>query len=210
MLKPIFSRNEDHRRIAFLNWRFQDNDEILNLFNMGEGYLDASIVLARECLRNNQHKQADIIVFPMVTSANHGIELYLKGYLWTLNFLLNRERKIEGRHDIKQILQTVKTRIRDYKGAAYLKYFKKQVVELDNYISELYKKINSTPQNDKLDFSRYPFDKKYENHFCVETLGNVEIDLENFIDRFSIIKQKLGSFSETLYYDDLQPRLNNN
>jgi cell fate (sporulation/competence/biofilm development) regulator YlbF (YheA/YmcA/DUF963 family) len=71
--------------------------------------------------------------------------------------------QLKGRHDMKHIFQTIKSRIKEYKAAEHLQYFKEQTIELENYITELYKKIKATLKNDKMDFSRYPFDKKYEN-----------------------------------------------
>ena len=35
-------------------------------------------MLAQDCLQDNGDKKADIVVFPMLFSANHAIELYLK------------------------------------------------------------------------------------------------------------------------------------
>ncbi|RZK15153.1 MAG: hypothetical protein EOO43_15445 [Flavobacterium sp.] len=54
-----------------------------------------------------------------------------------------------------------------------------------------------------MDFSRYPFDNKYYNHFYVEQIGNVEIDLENFVKRFSTIHESLESLSDYLYHIEL-------
>jgi hypothetical protein len=201
-MKPIFSRNLDIDKIAFLNWRFNKETEILNLLNIADGFMQSSIELAKVCLTDNDDKKADIVIFPILANANHGIELYLKSILWMLNRLLKIDSKIEGRHNIKQIYSTILSRLKIFKGHLTLKEFNKETKELKNYIEELVLKIDSTIQNDKMDFSRYPFSNKYENHFYVDTLRNVEIDLENFVLRFSLIHDKLEHISSFLYHHE--------
>lgn len=202
-MKPIFSRNEDIDKIAFLNWRISYDSEIRNLLNMADGFLIGAIRLAKLCLINNGDKTADILIFPILTNANHGIELYLKGIMWTINKIMSSESKIEGSHNIKQIYQTVRAKIKIYKGAISIKDFDEATEPLNNYIEELFNKIEATPSKDKMDFSRYPFNNKYENHFYVNKVGNVEVDLENFVERFEAISQTLENISEYLIYNEL-------
>lgn len=202
-MQPIFSRNIDFNKIAFLNWRIESGEDIRNMLNLAEGYLDSSIALAKHCLDDNEDKKADILIFPILTNANHGIELYLKAMTWTLNKLLNIEKKIEGGHNIKQIFQTVRSKIKLYKGNLSLKEFNASTKELENYINELFDKVEATPKDDKMDFSRYPISNDYDNHFYVDVIGNVEIDLENFVSRFEIIKEKLETMTDFLYYQEL-------
>jgi hypothetical protein len=202
-MQPIFSRNINIDKIAFLNWRITEDADILNLLNLADGFLLSSIELARHCLLNNDDKRADILIFPILSNANHGIELYLKAILWTLNRLSNLEQKIEGKHNIKQIFETIRARIKTYKGQISIKEFDKLTIELKNYINELFYKIKATPKNDKMDFSRYPFSNRFENHFYVDTLGNVEIDLENFVTQITSIYKNLENLSDFLYYNEL-------
>ncbi len=84
-MQPIFSRNINIDKIAFLNWRISQNSDIRNLLNLADGFLISAIELAKHCLENNEDKRADILIFPILTNANHGIELYLKSLNWTLN-----------------------------------------------------------------------------------------------------------------------------
>jgi len=202
-MKPVFSRNDDIEKIAFLNWRISYDDEIRNLLNMADGFMLSAIRLAKMCLINNGDKSADILIFPILTNANHGIELYLKGIMWALNKIMKSEMKIEGGHNIKQIFETVSAKVELYKGGISLKDFKKGTSELRLYIDELFNKIDATHQKDKMDFSRYPFNNKYENHFYVDIVGNVEVDLENFVTRFESIKQTLENIADFLIYQEL-------
>lgn len=201
-MKPIFSRNEDIDKMSFMNWRMQDDSTIRHFLNMGDGYLRSSLILAKQCLICNSDKKADILIFPILANANHGIELYLKAITLMLNQLLGVASKIEGRHNIVQIYKMLKSKLRALSGIQELRYFEKGMEELENYLDELHVKIEATSKNDKMDFSRYPISNANENHFYVDRMGNVEVDLENFIKRFEIINDKLSQVAE-LFYDEL-------
>jgi hypothetical protein len=202
-MKPIFSRNEDIDKITFLNWRISKGDHILNLVNIADGFLLSAIELTKHAIENNQDKRADILIFPIFTNANHGIELYLKALNWMLNKLTNSGRQIEGKHNLKQIFQTLKCKFKEYGGSISFQHFKEATVELESYINELFDKIQATPQNDKMDFSRYSLDNDYVDHFYVLEFGTVDIDLENLLSRFEVIKHQLDHLSEYLYYFEL-------
>ncbi len=203
-MKPIFSRQIDIDKIAFLNWRISEGTDILNLVNIADGFLMSSIDLAEQCISDNSHKRADILIFPILNNANHGIELYLKAMIWLLNKLQGSDSKIEGKHNIKQIYSTVKSKVRSYGGQLTINDFKEATKGLNNYINELFEKIEATPRNDKMDFSRYPFSGDYENHFYVDRVGAVEIDIENFVHRFKEIKSSLEKLVDFLYYYELE------
>lgn len=81
--------------------------------------------------------------------------------------------------------------------------FKEATFELQDYIDELFQKIKASLQDDKMDFSRYPFNKKYENHFYIQESNNVEIDLENFVQRFKVIHENLKNLSDFLIHKEL-------
>lgn len=203
-MKPIFSRNTDIDKIAFLNWRIEEDSDIRNILNLADGFLLSSIELAKLCITDNKNKRADILIFPIFNNANHGIELYLKAITWILNKIIDSDFRIEGKHNIKQIFEVLESKVKSYKGRLSLKDFKDATKELWSYITELFDKLNATHKNDKMDFSRYPFSINYENHFYVSSSINIEIDLENFIYQFEIIKQNLINLSDFLYYTELQ------
>jgi len=202
-MKPIFSGNGDFEKSAFMNWRTSKQEDIQNMLVLAEGFLSSAIELAKALLADNSDKKADMLIFPILTNANHGIELYLKSLVWTLNKLLNSQYKIEGKHNIKQILETAKAKIKEYKDQETLDYFNQQTEDLQKYISELFAKIQATSQKDKMDFSRYPFDEKYSNHFYVDEIGNIEVDLENFVLRFEKILESLDERVSYFFYQEL-------
>jgi hypothetical protein len=176
---------------------------IQNLLSMGNGFMLSAIYLAQRCLIDNHDKKADIVIFPILANANHGIELYLKGLTWILNKLLGTDSKIEGGHNIQQIFMTVKSKVQQLDGPDGEKAFEKETNNLSFYISELFAKVKATPRDNKMDFSRYPFNKKYENHFYADRVGNVEVDLENFVNRFEDIRTTLDSITSFYYYQRL-------
>ncbi len=202
-LKPIFSGHNDYNRTAFLNWRMDDSP-IQNLLAMANGFMSSSINLAKLCIKDNKDKKADILIFPILTNANHGIELYLKALNWILNQLINSDRKIEGKHNLDQIYRTVKSKIRQIGVKDDIMEFEKETMELKAYLAELVEKVLATPKDDKMDFSRYPFSDKYENHFFVGRIGNVEVDMENLVNRFELIMNNLESLTEFYYYIKLK------
>ena len=202
-MQHIFSRNKDIDKIAFLNWRIFPDEQILNLLNLAEGFTLSAIELAEICLADNNDKKADILVFPILTNVNHGIELYLKAIIWTLNKIMGLPERTEKTHDIKLLFEKIESKIAIYGGQISLESYQEEMLELREYITEIYKKIDASKGNSKMDFSRYPFNNKYEKHFYAEAIGNIEIDLENFVQRLSIIKQKLESFSDFLFYHEL-------
>lgn len=185
-----------------MNWRIDKDSDIINMWNIANGFMLASIELATQCLIDNSSKRADILIFPILNNANHSIELYLKGILWTLNKIMNNNLKLEGGHNIRQIFLTVRSRIKNYKGQLSLKSFDSSMENLNLYLEELFSKINSNPKDDKMDFSRYPFNKSYTDHFYI-TRENVEVDLENFILRFKLIHEKLEEVATFLYDHEL-------
>lgn len=202
-IKPIFSRNLDIDKIAFLNWRM-DGCEMRSMLNLAEGYLTSAISLTRLCLLDNNNKKADIIIFPILANANHGIELYLKGITFILDAILKNEIKIEGTHNLEKLYFTLKSRIKDVEGESKFIDFEVKFIGLTKYINELFEKLKPTPKNDKMDFPRYPFSKKNENHFYVDSFTNIEIDLENLIYRLEDIFTNFESLSDYFYYNKLQ------
>lgn len=174
------------------------------MINLAEGYLESAILLTESCLNNNTWKRADIVIFPILMCFNHGIELYLKANISIYNKLLNNNLKIDGTHNLKQLYTTLRARIKDLDGQKASNEFEKDFKEISSYIDELITKIQASPENDKMDFSRYPFGKRGGSHFYVDALSSKEIDLENLLSIMNLIFEKFDTYTEYLYYDRLQ------
>lgn len=87
-MKDIFSYNVDINKTAYMNWRTDKHDHIKNIITVANGFMESSLISAKEVVNNNHSKRADIVIFPILFNANHAIELYLKAITWTLNVLL--------------------------------------------------------------------------------------------------------------------------
>jgi hypothetical protein len=170
---------------------------------IADGHLSSAVELAKVCLIDNRDKKANKLIFPILANANHGIELYLKSLIWTLNKLTNSRFKIEGSHNIQQMLQTVQAKILNYKGKEWVDHFNESNLSLSIYVDELFSLIEGDNKNDKMDFSRYPITSKYEDHFYVNYRDNVVIDLENFIERFVQIRDALDERVSYFFYQEL-------
>lgn len=99
-----------------MNWKTRQHQPIQDMIIIADGYMKAVIMLAQDCLQDNVDKKADIVVFPMLFSANHAIELYLKSINWSLDMLFNMKESFCGGHDIRQIWNIVKKRMNYYKN----------------------------------------------------------------------------------------------
>jgi len=95
-MKGIFTKNKNVNVTAFMNWRVEGHSPILNMLNIADGFMSSGIILAQNCISDNTWKKADIIIFPILTNVNHGIELYLKGLIAVLNELLDNGQKTDG------------------------------------------------------------------------------------------------------------------
>lgn len=200
-MKNIFVRNVDIDKTAYMNWRFDIDKPMENFIALAEGYIIAADCMIDSCIKNNSGKKADILIFPILFSINHAIELYLKSIIWIINEIAETDKKIEGGHDIKQIYESAYKKIREVDGIkiekGFEKIFHKETEFLRDYINELYQKIRTCDlkKTAKLDFSRYPIDNMYKSQFYIETNKNEFIDLDSCKEIFSKISSSLSYIS---------------
>ncbi len=209
--KKVFSRNRNIDHMAFMNWRIEPSDYILNMKNMADGFLLSGIELANACLTDNRHKKADILIFPIFHNINHGIELYLKSLIWTLNLKLGNLENFEGTHDISKLYKTLSDKINSATETSInlsRQDFETATKNLSHYIAEIFEKMNHKDKKARTDFPRYPFDLKFQDQFYVLENGVIEIDLENILVRFTIINHQLGLLFSHLYYSEHAPSSN--
>lgn len=205
MKKKVFSYNADVEKCAFMNWRVNNREPIQNMNVLAEGYFASALLLANTCLKNNNDKKADTLVFPMLFAANHGIELYVKSICWSMNILLGYRNSYAENHDIRGIWYTAKQKIREYGfGYGYEESdFKNMIVNLERYLDELSNIIKMDSNIDKayhnIDFSRYPINNRKEYHFYLNRYDNVVIDLEYFAIMFEDIYDCLHRLAEFYY-----------
>lgn len=203
-MKKIFSYNSDINKNAYMNWRTNTHEPIQNMNVIAEGYFQSTILMAKSCLRNNENKDADALIFPMLFSVNHAIESYVKSICWSLNILLGYKSTFKENHDIRGIWLTVKQKIKEY-GFGYGREetdFNQMINSLELYPDEISKAIMESDINNayhNIDFSRYPTNCQGEYHFYLKTYDNVVVDLENFVEVISEISENLNSLSNYYY-----------
>jgi len=203
-MSKVFLRNKDVEKTAFMNWRMSKFNNIENLLALAEGYMESALELVNKCLDNNDDKKADGLIFPILFNTNHGIELYLKSILWSLNLAYNTGYKLEKGHNIKQLYETVVSRINTHQGVDSRKNFVDYTAQLKEYIDETFSVNNSTPKDNKLDFPRYPISNKYDNHFYVGSTENIVVNLENLRNVITEIHETLNDRTLYFYYQILR------
>ena len=77
-MKDVFSYNPDIYKNAYMNWRTERHEPIHNINTLAQGYFDSAVLSIKECLANNIDRKADDLIFPILFSINHAIELYEK------------------------------------------------------------------------------------------------------------------------------------
>jgi len=193
----IFNYNTDINKTTYLNWRTDQHQLLQDMSVMADGYANAAIIMIDACLTDNHDKKADVVIFPILFSVNHAIELYLKEINWALNILCGKDiHDNNGGHDIRQIWSVVRKQVNLFENDSARKgQFTEFTKELVSYIDELYSYIDSG--NDEhtkmknMDFSRYPFNTDKELHFYIKSLGNVVVDLEELKKTFASISRNL-------------------
>lgn len=203
-MKKVFSYNADIEKNAYMNWRTNKYEAIHNMNVVAGGFIDGASVLIQECLEDNWDKKADILIFPILFSINHSIEVYTKSICWSLNILLGNNSKFRENHDIRGIWLTAKQKIKKFGFGVGREEvdFKNMIITTDKYIDEIFNVINNEDINKayyNIDFSRYPINNRWENHFYINSLDNVTIDLENLKLIVEDIKQCLDSLSGYYY-----------
>ena len=187
-----------------MNWRTNPHEPIQNMNVIANGYFQSAFTLAENCLNDNSNKQADILIFPMLFSVNHAIELYTKSICWSMNILLNYNSTFKENHDIRGIGLTAKQKIKEFgfREGHEETEFNKMIINLEVYLDDL---VNTIADNDvnnaylNIDFSRYPTNNHNEYHFYLKTYENVTLDLEYFIEIFKDINACLNSLSNYYY-----------
>ena len=192
----IFSYNSNIDKNAYMNWRTNSNNTEFNFWIIGKGYFEASIILTKDCIENNLDKKADIVIYPILFNAIHGIELYLKSLYIRLAELLEKPQKFAGGHNIKSLLGMVSALVKEIKqNKIEFKKYELLIKDLDEFINEIYEKT------DKMDFARYPMDNNKENYFYVDNLNNEVINLPILLDKIINIHEILENLQYHFTYD---------
>lgn len=153
-------------KYAFMNWRFDNgmgasdknnkSQAVSDNYQLGKGYLGNALVELYTILENkNQNSVADILIFPIMFSILHGLELWLKGSLLALDIIFEQKGKYK-KHDICEYYDKLKKELRKENLNFVLD---KSLKDVDNIISEL-KRVNAN-----FDFARYSFTSRSDYQF---------------------------------------------
>lgn len=192
-MESIFETHGDIESSAILNWRLSKfNNSSLNFAQMGEGFFLAAKYAAEETLKDTSDKDYDIVVFPCLFCTIHACELYLKSINMVLESYLKKEKSNpKGKHDIKQIYDTMVANIEKV-GEKPLGEAIKQFKVVKQFIDEVYSKTNL------MDFPRYPTtDKTKDQHFYVKEKNNVYVNMNSLI---SLIDECGNIFNRMYWY----------
>lgn len=203
-IPEIFNIENRINTCAYLNWRFEPYDKTENqFFNMAEGYFETAICLLRECINDVHSKKSDIWIFPILFNIIHGIEIYLKGFnsLYTIlknlaSYQENKNTKIEGAHDIKQLCETAIAKIR---ATGKKDENDKSILEGMNFILCFINMIYD--KTDDMAFCRYPLNKKNKQKQFYVSNDNITIELYYFYIWVVKVFNTLSNICDYIYYE---------
>ena len=194
-MKPIFIGQENSDYTTKLSWSSEEN-KIINVLRLADGFLQSATVLSKQSMEDENLQTKDVLIFPILANAHHGIELYLKVINWMLNKILKNGNDFESGLDIMKLYLSISSKLNEFESKDDLNSFTAKTENLRSYIEELYPKIKTTLEQHIKEYSRYPFVLNFENFFYHYFPGNVEIDLENFNTRFEEIHLSLKYIAE--------------
>lgn len=199
-MEKVFSYNNNIEKNAYMNWRTDQFDHINNMLVVAEGFSDSALLLVEEILIDNTNKRADNMIFPIIFNTNHSIEVYLKAICWSQNQLLGNDEAFKGNHNLKELIEKVIILERNLGYTGEKTKFDEMLYPLQEYIDELYAKIERTivkKGKDKkvydITFSRYSLNNDMEPQFYINTFDNIVVDLENYSKVFKEIFRNLSS-----------------
>lgn len=209
-MKKLFSYNSEIEKNAYLNWRMSEhssNNGIWNLEVLGSGYLTAAKMLVQSLLNCNVEKNADSVIFPILFTINHSIEVYLKICLILDDCSKNKEPKTNiNHHDIGKLYCELKKRESDSKEFnKFTKKLREYIEEITNLVHhehEIPKEdgTSKTKSLDGMDFSRHTIDVYNNPYFYTKTEENITVDLENLIEIIDNLSECLESLYNYYWY----------
>ncbi len=204
-------------KYAFLNWRFDnafapyDGKGMMQLvfdnFEMGKAYMsNAALTLCSLIHSQNGNNVADSLIFPILFSIWHGIELWLKSGIGAIYLQEGVQKSIPLGHDLFKLRDVFETELSNINMICAQKY---ALEDVDNLISE-FKRVNA-----HFDFARYSSDNKGNLQFynapfsnknqwqCAKsdvaeyTVPNTCVDINVLFELFFRI---ITNFKELIYY----------
>lgn len=193
----IFSYNADIKKTAYMNWRTDKHNTDVNFAVIADGYFIAAQTLTEKYIENNIGKDADSVIYPILFNTIHGTELYLKAMYIRLAYLLKKDQKFAGGHNIKSLFGMVYSLVEEIKNDNNKFYEYKRIMNpLEDFIDEVYSKT------EHMDFSRYSVDNRNkENYFYIDTIENEVVNLPKLLEAIKKISSSLQQVFHHFLYD---------
>lgn len=207
---------------AYLNWRYSKfaNDEHIMLDTMSESYFNSSQILLDAIINDNTDKKADSIIFTILFSFNHYIELKIKAIINCFVYLDKDNKRLkeilqkeengeqyflpfpEG-HKISEMKSDLIKIVKD-SNLQTIEKTEKRFKYLKSYMDQL-NKYQILKDSKHLDFARYPMKIGNDKYFYADTTENVTISLHNFKSISAKVEQELsGLYNQLLYVEELK------
>ena len=157
---PLFTNGEN----ASMNACVGDNGGPYNLFDYGRGFFDgghAAVKSAQEFVG-----PVDLLVYPAAFSYRHGIELYLKHLVFTLNLILETGKTFKKSHSMIQLWEAVV----ELNDKTEPDLFEREAIDRAGQLIGYFNAFDPTGQ-----VFRYPEDIKGNRHLAEHKLINVEV-----------------------------------
>lgn len=157
---PLFTNGEN----TSMNACVGDNGGPYNLFDYGRGFFDgghAAVKSAQEFAG-----PVDLLVYPAAFSYRHGIELYLKHLVFTLNLILETGKTFKKNHSMIELWKEVV----DLSAATEADLLEQEAIDQANQLIGYFDAFDPTGQ-----VFRYPEDIRGNRHLAEHKLINVEV-----------------------------------
>ncbi len=172
------------------------NNGFIDLHTYQLGYYQATIALIKGAKESKFNVDAlvDALVYPIVFSARHAIELFLKSQLYNLQYINAKaqgkefEDKIQTTHSIRDLWHEYKELT-----AVDIRY-EPHIRALGEYMVNFYE-IDDTGET-----FRYPFDHEETRHLTDFGCINIEVFEDRFIKMYKTVDE-LGYLTEFLTHE---------
>lgn len=194
----IFKGPGTHNDHAYLNWRYSTFTKYpYDKFDiMAESYFDATQILLDNIIQNNYDKRADSVIFSILFSFHHYVEVKIKAIMNYYVYLDSNNKALikylgtqkngdtvlkpypDNEHNIYRLYKEL-TKIIKFSNLTKIEKSDKRFIYLQSYLEQInkYQIFRDSPQ---LDFTRYPIGKKEKNYFYTNTEKNITISPINF------------------------------
>ncbi len=168
------------------------NNGFIDLHTYQLGYYEATIALIKNV--KEFESTVDALIYPIVFSARHAIELFLKTQLYNLKCINSKARGTEF-EDSLQTTHSIKDLWEEYRELTAVDVrYEPYLSALEEYMIDFYE-IDDTGET-----FRYPFDHEETRHLTDLGCINIEVFEDRFVKMYKIIDE-LGYLTEFLTYE---------